>query len=111
MARLLLLDKHKLIKQIHYEYGKVWHRICYINKVKIKRNKYLNNQYNIIETNKSDIMERIKKSAIIFHCEDNFGENYKYVLVTEIGEEQEVISKEMKLSTEIYDYEIVSCFV
>lgn len=56
-------------------------------------------------------MERIKKSAIIFHCEDNFGENYKYVLVAEIGEEQEVISKAMKLSTEIYDYEIVSCFV
>lgn len=56
-------------------------------------------------------MERIKKSAIIFYCEDNFGKNYKYVLVAEIGEEQEVISKEMKLSTEIYDYEIVSCFV
>ena len=64
-----------------------------------------------IETNKSNIMERIKKSAIIFHCEDNFGENYKYVLIAEIGEEQEVISKAMKLSTEIYDYEIVSCFV
>lgn len=56
-------------------------------------------------------MERIKKSAIIFHCEDNFGGYYKYVLVAEIGEEQEVISKAMKLSTEIYDYEIVSCFV
>lgn len=56
-------------------------------------------------------MERIKKSAIIFYCEDNFGENYKYVLIAEIGEEQEVISKEMKLSTEIYDYEIVNCFV
>ena len=56
-------------------------------------------------------MERIKKSAIIFYCEDNFGENYKYVRIAEIGEEQEVISKEMKLSTEIYDYEIVSCFV
>ena len=56
-------------------------------------------------------MEKIKKSAIIFYCEDNFGENYKYVLVAEIGEEQEVISKAMKLSTEIYDYEIVSCFV
>ena len=56
-------------------------------------------------------MERIKKSAIIFYCEDNFGKNYKYVLVAEIGEEQEVISKAMKLSTEIYDYEIVSCFV
>ena len=56
-------------------------------------------------------MERIKKSAIIFHCKDNFGENYKYVLIAEIGEEQEVISKEEKLSTEIYDYEIVSCFV
>ena len=56
-------------------------------------------------------MERIKKSAIIFHCEDNFGENYKYGLIAEIGEEQEVISKERKLSTEIYDYEIVSCFV
>lgn len=56
-------------------------------------------------------MERIKKSAIIFHCEDNFGGYYKYVLVAEIGEEQEVISKEEKLSTEIYDYEIVSCFV
>lgn len=56
-------------------------------------------------------MERIKKSAIIFYCEDNFGENYKYVLIAEIGEEQEVISKAMKLSTEIYDYEIVSCFV
>ena len=64
-----------------------------------------------IETNKSNIMERIKKSAIIFYCEDNFGENYKYVLIAEIGEEQEVISKAMKLSTEIYDYEIVSCFV
>lgn len=56
-------------------------------------------------------MERIKKSAIIFYCEDNFGKNYKYVLVAEIGEEQEVISKAMKLSTEIYDYEIVNCFV
>ena len=56
-------------------------------------------------------MERIKKSAIIFYCEDNFGKNYKYVLIAEIGEEQEVISKERKLSTEIYDYEIVSCFV
>ena len=56
-------------------------------------------------------MERIKKSAIIFHCEDNFGETYKYVLIAEIGEEQEVISKEEKLSTEIYDYEIVGCFV
>ena len=56
-------------------------------------------------------MERIKKSAIIFYCEDNFGENYKYVHIAEIGEEQEVISKEMKLSTEIYDYEIVNCFV
>ena len=56
-------------------------------------------------------MERIKKSAIIFYCEDNFGENYKYVLIAEIGKEQEVISKEEKLSTEIYDYEIVSCFV
>ena len=56
-------------------------------------------------------MERIKKSAIIFYCEDNFGENYKYVRIAEIGEEQEVISKAMKLSTEIYDYEIVSCFV
>ena len=56
-------------------------------------------------------MERIKKSAIIFYCEDNFGENYKYVRIAEIGEEQEVISKERKLSTEIYDYEIVNCFV
>ena len=56
-------------------------------------------------------MERTKKSAIIFYCEDNFGKNYKYVLVAEVGEEQEVISKAMKLSTEIYDYEIVSCFV
>lgn len=56
-------------------------------------------------------MERIKKSAIIFYCEDNFGGTYKYVLIAEIGEEQEVISKAMKLSTEIYDYEIVSCFV
>ena len=56
-------------------------------------------------------MERIKKSAIIFYCEDNFGKNYKYVLIAEIGKEQEVISKEEKLSTEIYDYEIVSCFV
>ena len=56
-------------------------------------------------------MERIKKSAIIFYCEDNFGETYKYVLIAEIGDEQEVISKEKKLSTEIYDYEIVSCFV
>ena len=64
-----------------------------------------------IETNKSNIMERIKKSAIIFYCEDNFGKNYKYVLVAEVGEEQEVISKAMKLSTEIYDYEIVSCFI
>ena len=65
----------------------------------------------MIEPNKSGIMERIKKSAIIFHCEDNFGETYKYVLIAEIGEEQEVISKAMKLSTEIYDYEIVNCFV
>ena len=56
-------------------------------------------------------MERIKKSAIIFYCEDNFGGYYKYVRIAEIGEEQEVISKEMKLSTEIYDYEIVNCFV
>ena len=52
-----------------------------------------------------------KLLAIIFHCEDNFGETYKYVLIAEIGKEQEVISKAMKLSTEIYDYEIVSCFV
>ena len=65
----------------------------------------------MIEPNKSDIMERTKKSAIIFYCEDNFGKNYKYVLVAEVGEEQEVISKAMKLSTEIYDYEIVSCFI
>ena len=56
-------------------------------------------------------MEKIKKSAIIFYCEDNFGENYKYVRIAEKGEEQEVISKEEKLSTEIYDYEIVSCYV
>ena len=56
-------------------------------------------------------MERTKKSAIIFYCEDNFGENYKYVRIAEKGEEQEVISKAMKLSTEIYDYEIVNCFV
>ena len=56
-------------------------------------------------------MERNEKSAIIFYCEDNFGKNYKYVLIAEKGEEQEVISKEEKLSTEIYDYEIVSCFV
>ena len=56
-------------------------------------------------------MERTKKSAIIFYCEDNFGKNYKYVLVADVGEEQEVISKAMKLSTEIYDYEIVNCFV
>ena len=55
--------------------------------------------------------ERNEKSAIIFYCEDNFGENYKYVRIAEKGEEQEVISKEEKLSTEIYDYEIVSCFV
>ena len=65
----------------------------------------------MIEPNKSGIMERIKKSAIIFHCEDNFGEDYKYALIAEIGKEQEVISKEMQLSTEIYDYEIVNCFV
>ena len=56
-------------------------------------------------------MERIKKSAIIFYCEDNFGEDYKYALIAEIGKEQEAISKEMQLSTEIYDYEIVNCFV
>ena len=56
-------------------------------------------------------MERTKKSAIIFYCEDNFGKNYKYALIAEIGKEQEVISKEMQLSTEIYDYEIVNCFV
>ena len=56
-------------------------------------------------------MERTKKLAIIFYCEDNFGENYKYALIAEIGEEQEVISKEMQLSTEIYDYEIANCFV
>ena len=55
--------------------------------------------------------ERNEKSAIIFYCEDNFGKNYKYVRIAEKGEEQEVISKEEKLSTEIYDYEIVSCFV
>ena len=56
-------------------------------------------------------MERNEKSAIIFYCEDNFGKNYKYVRIAEKGEEQEVISKEEKLSTEIYDYEIVSCYV
>ena len=56
-------------------------------------------------------MERNEKSAIIFYCEDNFGKNYKYVRIAEKGEEQEVISKEEKLSTEIYDYEIVSCFI
>ena len=55
--------------------------------------------------------ERNEKSAIIFYCEGNFGKNYKYVRIAEKGEEQEVISKEEKLSTEIYDYEIVSCFV
>ena len=65
----------------------------------------------MIEPNKSGITERIKKSAISFHCEDNFGEDYKYALIAEIGKEQEVISKEMQLSTEIYDYEIVNCFV
>lgn len=56
-------------------------------------------------------MERTKKSAIIFYCEDNFGKKYKCVGIAEVGEEQEVISKAMKLSTEIYDYEIVSCFI
>ena len=55
-------------------------------------------------------MERNEKSAIIFYCEDNFGKNYKYVRIAEKGEEQEVISKEEKLSTEIYDYEVVSCY-
>ena len=55
-------------------------------------------------------MERNEKSAIIFYCEDNFGKNYKYVIVAEKGKEQEVISKAMKLSTEIYDYEVVSCY-
>ena len=55
-------------------------------------------------------MERNKKSAIIFYCEDNFGKNYKYVIVAEKGKEQEVISKATKLSTEIYDYEVVSCY-
>ena len=55
--------------------------------------------------------ERNEKSAIIFYCEDNFGEDYKYALIAEIGKEQEIISKEMQLSTEIYDYEIVNCFV
>ena len=55
--------------------------------------------------------ERNEKSAIIFYCEDNFGENYKYVVISEIGKEQEVISEVSKLSTEIYDYEIVSCYV
>ena len=54
--------------------------------------------------------ERTKKSAIIFYCEDNFGKNYKYVIVAEKGKEQEVISKATKLSTEIYDYEVVSCY-
>ena len=56
-------------------------------------------------------MERNEKSAIIFYCEDNFEKDYKYVIVAEKGKEQEVISKATKLSTEIYDYEIVSCFV
>ena len=68
------------------------------------------NQYMSYEDTDAD-KERNKKSAIIFYCEDNFGKNYKYVLVAEVGEEQEVISKAMKLSTEIYDYEIVSCFI
>ena len=53
--------------------------------------------------------ERNKKSAIIFYCEDNFGKKYKYVLIAEKGKEQEAISKAEELSTEIYDYEIVSC--
>ena len=48
-------------------------------------------------------MERIKKSAIIFHCEDNFGEDYKYVLIAEIGEEQVFISlRENSLKVGLY---------
>ena len=68
------------------------------------------NQYMSYEDTDAD-KERNKKSAIIFYCEDNFGENYKYVVIYEIGKEQEVISEVSKLSTEIYDYEIVSCYV
>ena len=68
------------------------------------------NQYMSYEDTDAD-KERNKKSAIIFYCEDNFGENYKYVVISEIGKEQEVISEVSKLSTEIYDYEIVSCYV
>ena len=64
------------------------------------------NQYMSYEDTDAS-MERIKKSAIILYGEDNFGENYKYVLIAEKGKEQEAISKVMKLSTEIYDYEIV----
>ena len=68
------------------------------------------NQYMSYEDTDAD-KERNKKSAIIFYCEDNFGENYKYVVISEIGKEQEVISEVSKLSTEICDYEIVSCYV
>ena len=71
----------------------------------LKENQYM--PYEDTDANR----DRIKKSAIIFYCKDNFGENYKYVVISEIGKEQEVISEVSKLSTEIYDYEIVSCYV
>lgn len=53
----------------------------------------------------------MEKSAIIFYCEDNFGNEYKYAKVCDIGKEQETIAHEENLSTEIYDTEIISCYV
>lgn len=55
-------------------------------------------------------MAHIEKSCIIFYGVDNFGKHYKYALIAEKGKEQEIISEEKRLSTEIYNTEIIRCF-
>lgn len=48
------------------------------------------------------------KRAIIFYCIDNFGKEYKYVVVCDKERVKENIEESRRHCTEILDYEIVS---
>jgi hypothetical protein len=47
--------------------------------------------------------------AIIFYGIDNWGDDYKFVVVTENEKVEEVIAETKKMSTEIEDFEVVDC--
>ena len=53
--------------------------------------------------------KEIRKTAIIFHCVDNWGKSYKYAKICDNSDTKRVIQN--TTSTEVVDYEIIDAWL